>query len=256
MINYDISEISIEQLTETAVICGRVVSDEKTKKKKSLVTVYKLSDLSKPIKEMSVSICDRMKIKVSPDRKSVLLQSFSDDTSNTSYYGESTLYYLDLLYGKFQKMSLAEGPIHDFDWTSNGKNYVVCAGYQPSKTHIYNNSGNFLKEICVSKVNTIKISPDCRILCMAGFGNLHGDIEIYRLSDYTIIGKTKFYCGITLNWSFDSRFILGAVLSPRVRVDNEYKVLTYNGEDVVGEKFTGEIYECEWIPSKGNFSII
>ncbi len=231
-------------MTETAVISGRVVLDEKSKKKKSLVTVYKLSDLTKPIKEMSISICDRMKIKVSPDKKSVLFQSLCDDSSSTSYYGESSLYYLDLLYGKFQKIPHAEGPIHDFEWTPNGAHYIVCAGHQPSKTHLYNNTGKFVKEICVSKVNTIKISPDSRLLCLAGFGNLHGEIEIYRLSDYAVIGKTKFYCGITLNWSQDSRFLLGAVLSPRVRVDNEYKIFTYNGEDLLGEKFKGEIYEC------------
>jgi len=196
---------------------------------------------------MNVSVCDRMKLKVSPNKKHVLLQSFSDDSSNTSYYGESSLYYLDLLYGKFQKITLAEGPIHDFDWTPDGQNYVVCAGYQPSKTHLYNNASKFLKEICVSKVNTIKISPDSKMLCLAGFGNVNGDIEIYRLSDYKIIGKTKLYCGITLNWSLDSRFLLGAVLSPRVRVDNEYRIFSYNGEEICSEKFGGEIYECEWV---------
>lgn len=220
---------------------------KKAKRKKSLVTVYRLSDLAKPVKEMTVSVCDRMKIKISPDRKNVLLQSISDDTSATSYYGESSLYFLDLLYGKFQKISLPEGPIHDFDWTPNSENFIICAGYQPAKTHIYNNTGKFLKEICVSKVSTIRISPDSRILCMAGFGNLNGDIEIFRMSDFKIIGKTKLYCGVSLNWSKDSKYLVGAVLSPRVRVDNEYRIFSYHGEDVVGEKFNGEIYECEWV---------
>jgi translation initiation factor 2A len=251
IVSYELSEINTDQLTETAIICGRVVTDEKSKKKKSLVSVYKLSDLTKAVKEMTVSVCDRMKIKVSPDRKNVLLQSISDDTSATSYYGESSLYFLDLLYGKFQKISLAEGPIHDFDWTPDSTNFITTAGYQPSKTHIYNNTAKFLKEICVSKVSTIRISPDSKILCMAGFGNLNGDIEIYRLSDFKLIGKTKLYCGVTLNWSSDSKFLLGAVLSPRVRVDNEYKIFSYNGEDVSGEKFNGEIYECEWVDNKG-----
>ena len=216
------------------------------------MSVYRLSDLSKTVKEMSVSICDRMKIKVSPDKKYVLLQSISDDTSTTSYYGESTLYYMDLLYGKFQKISLATGPIHDFDWTPNGKNFVVCAGHHPAKTNIYDSLAKFLKEICVSKVNTIRISPDSRILCLSGFGNLNGDIEIYQLSDYTLIGKTKLYCGVTLNWSQDSKFLIGAVLSPRVRVDNEYKIFTYNGEFIMGEKFNGEIYECDWLTNDCN----
>lgn len=196
---------------------------------------------------MSVSICDRMNIKVSPDKKYVLVHSISDDTSSSSYYGESTLYYMDLLYGKFQKISLANGPIHDFDWTPDGKNFIVCAGHHPAKTNIYSCDAKFLKEICVSKVNTVRISPDSRILCLAGFGNLNGDIEIYNLATYTLIGKTKLYCGVTLNWSRDSKFLVGAVLSPRVRVDNEYRIFTYNGEETVVEKFDGEVYECDWI---------
>lgn len=84
---------------------------------------------------------------------------------------------------------------------------------------------------------------------MAGFGNMNGDLEFYKLSDYGLIGKTNFYCGVTLNWSYDSKFLVGAVTSPRIRVDNEYKVFTYNGEPVTGEKFTGEIYESNWVYS-------
>lgn len=247
MIDYEISEIITEQLNEIALICGRVLTDEKTKKKKSLVTFYKLSDLTKPIKEMNVSICDRMKIKVSPDKKFVLLQSICDDTTSTSYYGESSLYYLDLLYGKFQKISLPEGPIHDFQWIPNGLHFIVCAGHQPAKINLYTNAAKLSKEITTSKVNTIEISPDSRILCLGGFGNLNGDMEFYKLSDYSVIGKTNFYCGVSLKWSCDSKYLLGAVLSPRIRVDNEYRLFTYNGEHVLQEKFNNEVYGCEWI---------
>jgi uncharacterized protein with WD repeat len=52
--------------------------------------------------------------------RSALIQSISDETSNTSYYGESSLYYMDLIYGKFNKLTLSQGPIHDFEWTPNG----------------------------------------------------------------------------------------------------------------------------------------
>lgn len=259
IINFEIAEISNDQIKETAVICGKVIVqyffknqiDEKTKKKKSLFSFYRLSDLSKPVKEMNISMCDRMSLKISSDRKFVLAQSISDDTSNSSYYGESTLYYADLLYGKFQKISLAEGPINDFDWAPNGRFFITCAGHQPSKVTMFDCQAKFVKEICVSTVNTVRISPDSRILCLAGFGNLSGGLEFYRLSDYTLVGKTKFHCGITLNWSQDSKFLLGAVLSPRIRVDNEFKIFTYNGEDVIGDKFNTEVYECDWIKFKG-----
>ena len=32
-------------------------------------------------------------------------------------------------------------------------------------------------------------------------------------------------------------------------MDNEFKIFTYNGEYVTGQKFTGEIYDCNWVYS-------
>lgn len=119
VINYEFAEIKNELINDTALLYGSVVTDEKTKKKKSLLTFVKLSDL-KLIKEVNVSICDRMKLKLSSDKKYALIQSICDDTSASSYYGESSLYYMDLMLGKFQKITLPEGPIHDFDWTPEG----------------------------------------------------------------------------------------------------------------------------------------
>lgn len=98
-------------------------------------------------------------------------------------------------------------------------------------------------------MNLIRVSPDGRVLCMAGFGNMNGDLEIYRLSDYLLIGKTNFYCGVTLNWSFDNKYLVGAVTSPRIRVDNEFKIFDFHGDYLNGQKFSGEIYECNWVYS-------
>ena len=110
---------------------------------------------------------------------------------------------------------------------SSGRN----AGHQPAKTEIFDNKGEFLKEISISKTNTIRISPDSRVLCLAGFGNLGGDMEFFSLENannktYKMqLGKTKFHCGVSINWSNDSKYLVISVLSPRLRVDNEYKVL-------------------------------
>jgi uncharacterized protein with WD repeat len=120
VVNYSFAEINIEGEIEVAVLIGKVTTDEKTKKKKSSFGFYRLNEIDKPIKEFMISMCDRMIIKVSPDNNSVLVQSISDDTSNTSYYGESSLYHVDLLTGKFAKIApLPQGPIHDFCWTPN-----------------------------------------------------------------------------------------------------------------------------------------
>lgn len=61
------------------------------------MSIYKLSDLKKPIVEKNISVCDRLKIKVSPTKKCVLVNSISDDTAKTSYYGQSSLYFVDVI---------------------------------------------------------------------------------------------------------------------------------------------------------------
>lgn len=87
-------------------------------------------------------------------------------------------------------------------------------------------------------------------------------------SNNSMIGKTKFHCGVNINWSSDSKYLVVAVLSPRLRVDNEYKVIyqfllnklnlltyinlkifTFNGTVVEKENFDTEVYDVNWINS-------
>ena len=75
-------------------------------------------------------------------------------------------------------------------------------------------------------------------------GALKGDIEFYSLKDGTLIGKNNFFSCVNFEWSQDSKYLLGSVLSTRVKVDNEYRIMKYNGEEVVVDKNGGEIYDC------------
>ncbi len=43
-----------------------------------------------------------------------------------------------------------------------------------------------------------------------------------------------------MEWRFKIYFIL----STRVKVDNEYRILKYNGKEVIVDKVIGEIYHC------------
>ena len=82
------------------------------------------------------------------------------------------------------------------------------------------------------------------MVALCGFGALKGDIEIYSLIDGNLIGKNNFFCCVNFEWSQDSKYLLGSVLSTRVKVDNEYRIMKYNGEEVVVDKNVGEIYDC------------
>ena len=219
----------------------------KKEKKDYLFAIYDFNDLSKPTKTISTSLTDRVKIKSSLDQKYILVNTINDNTSNKSYYGQSTIYFYEVLTGKFTKFNLPEGPVHDFNWCPDGEHFIICAGHLPSTVKYYKKNGTFEKDIAKGNFNNVKISPDSRIVALCGFGSLKGDIEFYNLKDFSLIGKNIFFCCVNFEWSQDSKYLLGGVLSTRVKVDNEYRIMKYNGEEVVVDKNVGEIYDCIFV---------
>ena len=216
-------------------------------KKEYSIVIYDYQDLSKPFKVLNTSYTDRVKIKVSLDQKYVLINAINDNPSNKSYYGQSNLYFLEVLTSRFIKINLPEGPIHDFSFTPNGEYFLICAGNLPSAVKYYKKNALYIKDIAKGNFNTIKISPDSRIVALCGFGSLKGDIEFYSLKEGELIGRNNFFCCVNFEWSQDSKYILGSVLSTRVKVDNEFRIMKYNGEEIVVDKNVGEIYDCMFL---------
>ena len=225
------------------LVASTFILKSKGKKDYNFV-IYDFKDLSKPTKVINTSLTDRVKIKASLDHKYILVNTINDNTSNKSYYGQSSIYFFEVLTGKFTKFNLPEGPVHDFNWCPDGEHFIICAGHLPSTVKYYKKNGTFEKDIAKGNFNTVKISPDSRIVALCGFGSLKGDIELYSLKDFSLIGRNNFFCCVNFEWSQDSKYLLGGVLSTRVKVDNEYRIMKYNGEEVVVDKNVGEIYDC------------
>ena len=224
-------------------VASTFLSKANGKKEYSFV-LYNYQDLSKPAKVFNTSYTDRVKIKISLDQKYILLNAINDNPSNKSYYGQSNIYFFEVETLRFIKINLPEGPIHDFDFTPNGEHFLICAGHLPSAVKLYKKNALYVKDIAKGNFNTIKISPDSRMVALCGFGALKGDIEFYSLKEGELIGRNNFFCCVNFEWSQDSKYILGSVLSTRVKVDNEYRIMKYNGEEVVVDKNVGEIYDC------------
>ena len=224
-------------------VASTFINKNNGKKEYSLV-LYDYQDLSKPIKVLNTSYTDRVKIKVSLDQKYILLNAINDNPSNKSYYGQSNIYFFEVETARFIKINLPEGPIHDFSFTPDGEHFLICAGHLPSAVKLYKKNNLYVKDIAKGNFNTIKISPDSRIVALCGFGSLKGDIEFYSMVNGDLIGRSIFFCCVNFEWSQDSKYILGSVLSTRVKVDNEYRIMKYNGEEIVVDKNVGEIYDC------------
>lgn len=252
VVSFKVADIRIEEhnLDETILLCGRVSEDKKKGKKKSLFSFYRISELKKPIKSFSISHCDEIRIDVADDNKNCLVLSSSAE-SKSSYYGDYTLYVCNLLYGVITKLiSHKEGPILDFAWIDEGKQFLVVGGHQPAELSVYGVDTKKAKMIGNFKANKIYVSPDRRLACIVGFGNVIGDLIFIDLLKQEQIGQAFHRFGGDLVWSPDSKYILSTVLSPRLRVDNEYKVFTYNGDEVFSESFDREVNELKWMENR------
>lgn len=147
-----------------------------------------------------------------------------------------------------------EGPIHDVSWSPNSKEFGVIYGYMPAKTTIFNQRAVATHNFPLGPRNTILFSPTGRFVLVAGFGNLAGQMDIYDLEkDYkkicTIEGGNPSVC----EWSPNSKFILTATTSPRLRVDNGVKLWHVGGGIMYNEDMV-ELYHVAWRPQSSDTS--
>ena len=210
---------------------------------------------------------DRSQIKWNTIGTQVLVLTQTDvDQNNKSYYGETGGLYLLSASGQFDcRVPLdKEGPVHDFAWSPNSKEFVVVYGCKlhavclvavsdrfsvmPAKNTLYDQRAKNLHEFGTAFCNTVLFNPQARLLALAGFGNLAGNVDIYdrrTLNKVTSIDAANTsFC----EWSPDGRFLLTATLSPRLRVDNGIKVWHCSGP-LVHLQPVDELYQASWRPT-------
>eukprot|EP00164_Ancoracysta_twista_P005641 GFYU01007734.1.p1 GENE.GFYU01007734.1~~GFYU01007734.1.p1 ORF type:complete len:595 (-),score=188.43 GFYU01007734.1:275-2059(-) len=169
------------------------------------------------------------------------------DTSGKSYYGETSLFFMGID-GTVVNVPLSkEGPIHDVQWSPSGREFVVCYGFMPAKSTLYNFACKPLFEFGEGSRNTIRWAPHSRFLLIGGFGNLQGDVDLWDRNKLKKLGNMKADCAVSYEWSPCSRYLLTATLFPRLRVDNSFTVWTYYGEKLFTESYK-ELYEVAWKP--------
>ncbi|KIL68462.1 hypothetical protein M378DRAFT_8534 [Amanita muscaria Koide BX008] len=214
------------------------------------IKVYNLlTTSSPPTCQKTFFKADRAQIKWNTLGTQVLLLTQTDvDNSNKSYYGETGLYLLSAAGNYDCRVSLdKEGPIHDFAWSPNSKEFGVVYGYMPAKTMLFDQRVRHVHDFGSSPHNFLSFNPQARLVALAGFGNLAGKIDIYdrrTLSKVcTIDAPNTSHC----EWSPDGRFLLTATLSPRLRVDNGIKIWHCTGP-MMHVQLTEELYQASWRP--------
>eukprot|EP00331_Platyophrya_macrostoma_P020198 CAMPEP_0176467302 /NCGR_PEP_ID=MMETSP0127-20121128/38385_1 /TAXON_ID=938130 /ORGANISM="Platyophrya macrostoma, Strain WH" /LENGTH=262 /DNA_ID=CAMNT_0017860591 /DNA_START=102 /DNA_END=890 /DNA_ORIENTATION=- len=161
------------------------------------------------------------------------------------------LFFFDPSTNKLKSVPTYEGPIHDVAWAPDGNNFTVISGFMPGGSVLFDKECVPKYEFGKNHRNTIRYSPHSRFICLAGFGNLAGDVDVWDLTTLEKIGQFKAHTAVFLGWSPDGRRIMAAALNPRLRVDNYFKVFKYNGSLINSVDYkNSELYEVAWRPGK------
>jgi len=215
------------------------------------VKVYNVPQFNSPISQKTFFKGDKVQFKWNGLGTSLIVLAQTEvDKSNKSYYGETTMYLLSANGSFDARVTLdKEGPIHDVAWSPNSKEFGVIYGYMPAKTTIFNHRAVPQHSFPLGPRNTIIFSPTGRFALVAGFGNLAGQIDVYDLEkDYRKICTIESGNPSVCQWSPDSRYIMTATTSPRLRVDNGVKLWHVGGGIMYNEEMV-ELYNVMWRPA-------
>uniref|UniRef100_A0A7S3D217 Translation initiation factor beta propellor-like domain-containing protein n=1 Tax=Palpitomonas bilix TaxID=652834 RepID=A0A7S3D217_9EUKA len=164
----------------------------------------------------------------------LLVKTSTDvDKTGKSYYGESGIYYMKADGSLSQNVKLdKEGPVHDAEFVpDNTGEFIIVFGVMPAVAMLFGSNGEPKFSFGTNMRNSIFCAPHGRFVAIAGFGNLRGGIDVWDLDRKKRIGSSESPCSSTFSWAASSRFFLTAVLSPRLRIDNEVKIFSYFGEE-------------------------
>lgn len=203
-----------------------------------------------PISQKTFYKGDKVQLKWNKQGSSLIVLAQTDvDRSGKSYYGETTLYLLSTTGAFDARITLdKEGPIHDVSWSPNSKEFGVVYGYMPAKATIFNHRAVATHSFPIAPRNTITFSPTGRFVLVAGFGNLAGQIDVYDLEkDFRKVTTIESGNPSVCEWSPDSRYIMTATTSPRLRVDNGVKLWHVGGGIMYHEDMV-ELYHVVWRP--------
>src|SRR4051812_27956444 len=104
-----------------------------------------------------------------------------------------------------------EGPISDFTWSPNSQEFGVIYGYMPSKTTLFDAKANAVTSLPLAPRNTLLFSPHGRLMLVAGFGNLQGQMDIYdRINGMKKVAAFEASNATVCLWCPDGKHILTA----------------------------------------------
>ncbi|XP_077218470.1 eukaryotic translation initiation factor eIF2A family protein [Tasmannia lanceolata] len=204
---------------------------------------------AEPVARRSFFRCSTVQLHWNYGATGLLVVAQSDvDKTNQSYYGESKLNYLTTDGSHEGHVPLRkEGPVHDVQWSPSGSEFSVVYGVMPAKATVFDKKCNPLLELGTGPYNTVRWNPKGKFLCLAGFGNLPGDMAFWDCFEKKLLGTTKAECSVTSEWSPDGCYFMTATTAPRLQIDNGIKIFHHDGT-LYFKRMFAKLYQAEWKP--------
>ena len=169
----------------------------------------------------------------------LLLVTSSDHKTGRSYYGQSSLYFVSgFEQGQESRVSFDKTePVHHCAWYANGEEFLALYGFMPSKAAIYYSKCNVIKNFGEISRNTCSYNGNSSLFFIGGFGNLSGCIDIWHRKSMSKVCTFQEPGASICEWLSDGIHLLTAIVSPRLRVDNGFKIFNVMGQKVFSKEY-------------------
>lgn len=118
----------------------------------------------------------------------------------------------------------------------------------PSSALLFDIKCNPVFDFPVGSKNHVRWNPQGSLICFGAFGNLPGHIEFWsREGALRRVGHCQAQGSASCEWSPDGSAVLTGTLTPRLRVDNGFKIWSWDGTQLSGLPYT-ELYSVSWRP--------
>ncbi|KAL7641517.1 UNVERIFIED_CONTAM: hypothetical protein RMT77_007388 [Armadillidium vulgare] len=181
----------------------------------------------------------------------LLLTTAEVDKSGTSYYGEQMLFYLNNRGDSIRVTFSKQGNIRSVAWCPSGKEFFCVYGTSPARATIFNLKCDAVAEFGEGARNIVLINPQGNLVLLGGMGNISSRFEIWDVKENKQVGHQECSDITHMEWSPCGRYILTSTCSPRLRVNNGYKIWHYTTSLLYESLCSGseELYCGKWLPN-------
>ncbi|KAI8342376.1 eukaryotic translation initiation factor eIF2A-domain-containing protein [Chlamydoabsidia padenii] len=215
----------------------------------AIVRMYSIPSFNTPVSNKTFFKADNVQMFWNDLGTNLLVLTQTEvDKTGKSYYGETNLYYLAVA-GNFDcRVPLdKEGSIHDVTWGPDSKEFAVVYGSMPSKATLFDHRANPIHHFGINPRNFVRFNPQGRTICIAGFGNLNGTIDLWDRKTLKKVNTFSAPNASHCEWSPCGRYLMTATLTPRLRVDNGFKMWHHTGT-LIYEEAVEELFQVGWRP--------